>query len=287
MQHIEMDDRLVWLLNAFELRAKVFQAGPLCGTSLFDGQDGRGYIHVLRKGTLEVETRGQPTLSFEEPALIFFMNPLEHRLLPRDEAETVCASFEFGGGLGNPLTRALPAVFSLHLRDAPSLSTTLSLLFTEASEQHCGRQAVLDRLIEIVIVQLLRDLMDQKRLRIGLLAGLADAKLAKAINAMHAQPAHAWTLETLAAVAGMSRARFAANFRGTVGTPPLAYLTEWRISAAQSLLSRGKSIACVANAVGYGGASALSRAFVACTGVSPKVWLQRQQRDTTAEPPIR
>ena len=287
MQHIEMDDRLVWLLNAFELHAKVFQAGPLCGTSLFDGQDGRGYIHVLRKGTLEVETRGQPTLSFKEPALIFFMNPLEHRLLPYNEAETVCASFEFGGGLGNPLTRALPAVFSLRLRDAPSLSTTLSLLFTEASEQHCGRQAVLDRLIEIVIVRLLRDLMDQKRLRIGLLAGLADAKLAKAINAMHAQPAHAWTLETLAAVAGMSRARFAANFRGTVGTPPLAYLTEWRISAAQSLLSRGKSIACVANAVGYGGASTLSRAFVACTGVSPKVWLQRQQRDTTAEPPIR
>lgn len=278
-----MDDRLVWLLNAFELRAKVFQAGPLCGASLFDDQNGRGHIHVLHKGTLEIETLGQPTLSYEEPALIFFMNPLKHQLLPREGTETVCASFEFGGGLGNPLTRALPAVFSLHLRDAPSLAATLSLLFTEASEQHCGRQAILDRLIEIVIVQLLRDLMDQKRLQIGLLAGLADAKLAKAINAIHAQPAHAWTLETLAALAGMSRARFAANFRDTVGTTPLAYLTEWRMSAAQSLLSRGKSIACVANVVGYSGVSALSRAFSACTGVSPKAWLQRQQHDTAAD----
>lgn len=278
-----MDDRLASLLNAFELHAKVFQAGPLCGASLYDGRDSRGYIHVLRNGTLEIETPGQVSLTLDEPALVFYMNPLAHRLQPRGEVNMVCASFEFGSGLGNPLTRALPKVFALKLRDAPSLSTTLQLLFAEATERHCGRQVVLNRLIEVVIVQLLRDLMDQKRLQIGLLAGLADPKLAKAINAMHEQPAHAWTLELLAGLAGMSRARFAAHFRETMGMTPLAYLTEWRISAAKSMLMRGKPIPYVANAVGYGSESALSRAFNACVGASPKAWLMRQYQDAAAD----
>jgi transcriptional regulator GlxA family with amidase domain len=77
----------------------------------------------------------------------------------------------------------------------------------------------------VVIVQLLRDLMDQKRLELGLLAGLADPRLAKAINAMHADPARGWSLEALATVAGMSRAHFAVRFRETVGLTHMAYLS--------------------------------------------------------------
>lgn len=268
-----MEDRLVWLLNCFELRARVFQAGPLCESARYDAEDGLGYIHVLRRGTLQVKTTGQPSFLLEEPSLFFFMNPTSHRLLPKDDAvDMVCASFDFGAGLRNPLAQALPEVLVLKLRDAPTLDASLDILFTEAAENHCGRQAVLDRLIEIVIVQLLRDLMDERRLEVGLLAGLAEPKLAKAINAMHAEPARAWTLEALASVAGMSRARFATRFRDTVGTTPVSYLTEWRIGVAQSLLRRGKPVQLVADAVGYGSASALSRAFTALAGVSPSDW---------------
>jgi len=85
-------------------------------------------------------------------------------------------------------------VVLLALAETPSLAATLEILFKEASEQHCGRQAVLDRLSEVIIIQLLRDLMDRGRLQSGLLAGLADPRLAKAINAMHAQPSHPWRL---------------------------------------------------------------------------------------------
>lgn len=272
-----MEDRLVWLLTRFELRARVFKAGPLCNSARFDGRDGLGYIHVMRGGALRIESGRRRPLLIREPSLVFYMNPTDHRLLPQGEgAEMVCASFEFGAGHGNPLAQALPDVLHFPLMDLPALALTLEVLFAEAADHHCGRQAVLDRLMEVVIIQLLRDLMDQKRIQVGLLAGLADAKLAKALNAVHAEPARPWSLDELAAAAGMSRARFAARFRETVGMTPGAYLTEWRLGIAQALLSRGKSVQVVADAVGYGSASALSRAFAAQVGRSPTDWLRER-----------
>lgn len=274
-----MDDRLGRLLDVFELQAHVFQAGAMCGSATHGGQGSRGFIHILQSGQLTVELHGASHF-FAEPTLLFFMGSVEHRLTPNDAAKSVCASFEFGGSLGNPLVRALPDMFSLRLADTSSLTKMLDLLFDEAREKHCGYQAVLDRMIEVVIVGLLRDLMDANRLKLGLLAGLADARLAKAINAMHAQPASAWTLDRLAEQAGMSRARFAKHFHDIVGTTPLAYLTEWRIGLAKSLLSRGKSLEQTAFAVGYSSASTLSRAFRDFAGESPTSWLDGRKRQS-------
>jgi AraC-like DNA-binding protein len=275
-----MDDRLAELLKCFELRARVFQAGPLCQSARYDAGDGLGHIHVLHSGVLQVESSNHPSLLIDEPSLFFYMNPTSHRLVPKHtQVDMVCASIEFGAGLHNPLARALPDVVLIRLRDLPSLGMTLQLLFTEAGEQHCGRQTVLDRLIEVVVIQVLRDLMDEQRLQVGLLAGLADPRLAKAINAMHAEPARSWSLETLAAAAGMSRARFAARFREVVGMTPGSYLGEWRLGVAQSLLRKGKSVQLVADVVGYGSASALSRAFRAQVGETPTEWLQRYRSE--------
>jgi AraC-like DNA-binding protein len=272
-----MDDRLVEVLKCFELRARVFQAGPVCVSSAYyEAVGGMGYIHVLQRGTLQVESPGHPPLLIDEPTLFFYMNPTSHRLLPRDrDVKMVCATFEFGAGLHNPVARALPDVVLLRLSDMPTLDMTLQLLFRESDEQHCGRQAVLDRLIEVVFIQVLRDLMDQQRLQVGLLAGLAEPRLAKAINAMHREPARNWSLEDLAATAGMSRARFAARFREVVGITPGSYLGEWRLGVAQSLLRQGKPVQLVSDVVGYGSASALSRAFRAQTGLSPTEWVRQ------------
>jgi transcriptional regulator GlxA family with amidase domain len=146
------------------------------------------------------------------------------------------------------------------------------VLFKEEETHHCGQQAILDRQIEVVIILLLRSLMDQKRLRLGLLAGLADTKLQKAINAMHADPGRRWSLDDLAEAAGMSRARFAVKFKNVVGQTPGNYLTEWRLSVAQSLLSKGKSIQYVADTVGYGSASAFTRVFTNHLKVKPSEW---------------
>jgi len=268
-----MDDRLIKLLNCFKLSARVFQAGALCHSASFDAHDGLGYIHVLRQGTLEVKPESETDFLLNEPSLFFFMNPTSHQLTPKDDnVDMVCASIDFGAGLRNPLLQALPEVVLLKLNDTPTLASTLELLFSEAADENCGRQAVLDRLIEIIVIQLLRDLMNKNRLQVGLLAGLADPKLAKAINTIHDEPARDLTLDSLANIAGMSRARFATKFRETVGQTPGNYLSQWRVSVAQSLLRQGKPIQLVANEVGYGSASALSRVFVAQVGVSPSEW---------------
>jgi AraC-like DNA-binding protein len=131
--------------------------------------------------------------------------------------------------------------------------------------------------MEVCLIVFLRELMDRRELKLGLLAGLADPKLAKAITALHAEPANHWTLAMLAAAAGMSRARFAAHFHDVVGMTPGSYIAAWRIGLAQSLLLRGQAINVVTEAVGYASASALSRAFSAKFGIPPSAWLRRSR----------
>ena len=273
-----MEDRLVWLLNRFELRAGVFQAGPVSGGGTHEGRDGVGYLHVLESGRVSVTMPDGQVTEIDEPCAFFFMNPVTHRLqILGDRASLVCATFEFGLGEGNPLQKALPDMFVLRLEEAPELGSTIEQLFTEAAGDHCGRQAILDRLCEVALILILRDLMDRERLNVGLLAGLADRRLAKAINAIHATPAEGWTVESLASAAGMSRARFAARFREVVGMTPGAYLGEWRLGLAQTMLLEGSPVNTIAGDVGYGSASALSRVFATRCGMSPTEWLRSRR----------
>ncbi len=275
-----MTDRLQELLKCFELRAGVFHSGPLCHSACFDESDGLGYIHVLEAGQILVSSPGHPTLLVDEPSLLFYMGPMSHTLQPQagqasESIQLVCATIEFGASLRNPLVQALNQVVLISLSDMPDLAAILQVLFSEARQVQCGRQVVLNRLMEVVIINVLRDLMNQQRLQVGLLAGLADQRLAKSINAMHAAPEQAWTLAELAATAGMSRARFAVKFRDIVGMTPGHYLSEWRLAVAQSLLRQGKPVQLISDTVGYGSASAMSRAFRAQLGMSPTEWVKQ------------
>lgn len=273
-----MQDRLAKLLERFELRAQVFHAGCARRRMHHGEEEGVGHLHLLRGGSVRIQSPGVGSRNVEIPSAIFYLNPTSHTLIPgRDGADLVCANVDFGLGHGNPLQLALPEVVVVPLASAPSLDQTLQILFREAEEDHCGRQAVLDRLSEVALIQLLRELMDQQHMEIGLLAGLADPRLARAINAMHAEPATPWTLEALARKAGMSRARFAVNFRDTVGMTPGEYLGRWRLGLAQSLLRHGKPVNVAAHEVGYANASALSRAFTARLGMAPTAWLRQVQ----------
>jgi transcriptional regulator GlxA family with amidase domain len=107
-------------------------------------------------------------------------------------------------------------------------------------------------------------------------AGLADARLAKALNAMHAAPERPWTLQGLADLAGMSRARFAAHFGEVVGEPAIEYLAGWRLSVAQGLLTQGRQVKSIADEVGYGSPNALTRAFTQRLGQTPTEWLAQR-----------
>ena len=167
------------------------------------------------------DTQGRYSI-VSEPSVLFFPRAGAHRLDggEREGADVACASIDFGVGDENPLLRGLPALLSVPLAQLPGLDLAQQLLFSEAQASRCGHGAVVDRLTEVLVIQLLRHAIAHQLVDGGVMAGLADPRLAKAISALHADPARAWTLDAMAALAGMSRARFAANFRGTVGVPP-------------------------------------------------------------------
>ena len=270
-----MSDRLSSLLQRFELQARVYHCGRLTGETALDGQDGVGHLHLLRRGGLSASGADGRTVIVSQPSLVFYPRPLAHRLRAdaTEGADLVCASVRFGIGDENPLVRGLPGLLVIPLAEAPALDAAQALLFSEASAQRCGHAAVVDRLTEVLMVQMLRYAIEHRLIDGGLLAGLADVPLAKALNAMHAEPARAWSLADLAQCAGMSRSRFAARFSQVVGVPPAEYLLQWRVGLAKGLLRRGRPVKQVAEVVGYGGASAFGRAFAQVVGVPPGRWL--------------
>ena len=270
-------DRLDSLLSRFSLNARLFFSGALCGVTNFDEEEGIGYIHVIKRGPVEIRHARAAkvgTLHVEKPSLVFYPRPLAHTFITEkhDGADMVCASVRYNLGQINPIANALPPIMAVPLAELADLMPVIDLMFTEAFTDQCGRQAVLDRLFEVLIIHLLRKAMNDKLLDTGLLAGLAHPQLARSLVALHAKPANAWTLETLAAVARMSRSAFANAFRDTVGMTPGDYVTCWRLTMAQDYLQRGRSLKHVAMEVGYGSPVALARAFKARTGLTTRQW---------------
>lgn len=275
-----MTDRLATLLEHFAPSARVFYSGRLCGTARFDDGDGHGdgvgHLHLVRRGDVRlVDRHGEAAAPLAPPWLAFFPRPSAHRLVaPEDgDAEVLCASVSFGAGPDSPLAASLPNPLVIPLADEPMLAPVLGLLFEEAFGERCGRQAALDRLAELLVIGLLRHVLGRADLApAGLLAGLADPRLRKALTRLHAHPAEPWTLARMAEAAGMSRSRFAAHFAAVLGTTPADYLAGWRIGLAMAALRQGQPVKRIAQDVGYANASALARAFTARVGRSPLAW---------------
>ena len=268
------------------MSAGVFYSGQICGVHDFDRDTQRGHVHLINRGPVELVGGSEGSLSITQPSLLFMPRPDAHRLIADDRngADVVCASIQFGAGGRNPISDSLPSMVLVALTDLPGAQALLELLYDEAFAQHCGRQASLDRLCELLLIRLLRYCLDRGVTRGGTLAGLADPRLAKALVAIHENPTRAWELTDMAELAGMSRARFALHFREITGDTPADYLASWRMAMAQSLLRAGRPLKHVAHDVGYGSASALTRAFVRKTGHPPTQWLR--QVDAAAPPTL-
>lgn len=271
-------DRLSPLFARSVPSARVFYSGNLCQISTFEAEAHVGHVHLLRRGTMSVIDRHGRTSRVEEPSLLFFPQSSAHRLVPdgADGVDLVCASVDLGDEARGALISAMPEVLVIPLNQSSSLSPALDLLFQEAFDEKCGRQAALDLLMEYLLILLLRHLLDSSSVTTGILAALGDPRLSKAVTSMHDRPGHAWTLESLAETAGMSRARFANHFREVSGLTALDYLTAWRITVAKGLLKRGKPLKSIAPMVGYASAVALTRAFTHRVGMPPLAWLQAQ-----------
>ena len=279
-----MADRLEALLNHFAVRARMFHSGALCGINELPGAGDVGQLHLVRSGPISVTHAGEPTVHVTDPSLLLYPRPLAHRFVTdaKRGADMACANLQFDGGAANPIASALPRFICLPLAKIEGAEPVLSLLFEEAFNQRCGRHALVDRLFEVVLIQVLRHLMEAGSIRSGMLAGMAHPKLRNALVAMHEQPAKEWSLEALAETAGMSRSVFADAFRDTIGSTPGAYLQGWRVSLAQQGLRQGRPLKMIAIDVGYGSEAALSRAFKAQSGLAPREWKLAQERETEA-----
>jgi AraC-like DNA-binding protein len=181
--------------------------------------------------------------------------------------------FRFDRANAPLLVKLLPSV--VHVRgDEPGafrLHRILELISDEAGAQRSGRDLILERLVEVLLLEALRfRSASAARGEQGLLAGLSDPALAQTLREIHGDVARRWTVEQLARTAGMSRAVFAERFSRKIGMPPMQYLLEWRVALAKDILRRERaSLAEVAERVGYQSASAFSTAFTRLTGVSP------------------
>jgi AraC-like DNA-binding protein len=165
------------------------------------------------------------------------------------------------------LVSLLPAV--VHVRGVERLSVLVRLVGEESMERRSGRELVLTRLVEVLIIEAMRS-MSAEGTPPGLLRGLADARLAPAMRQMHGHLSRAWTVAQLARTAALSRSAFFDRFTQTVGLPPMEYLVAWRMAVAKDLLRREDfGLDEVAERVGYSSASTFSTAFSRRVGQPP------------------
>lgn len=184
-----------------------------------------------------------------------------------------CSSFGFRvswGGAANPLLSALPETVTYETSDDPQMAALIRLLRIEGEDRRCGSDTVLDRLGEVLMVRLLRTQIERGATSTGILGGLADPRLSRAIVAVHENPGKQWRSDDLAEIAGLSLSRFAELFADVVGDTPMAYLRRWRMTLAHQDLEKGERVQTVARRYGYGSSEALNRSFRKQFGASPK-----------------
>ena len=179
-------------------------------------------------------------------------------------------TYQLEGEVSGRMLRALPA--SMILREDEWDCPVVPLLADEIVKDEPGQEAVLDRLLDLLLIAALRAWFDRPEAGApGWYRASGDPVVGHALRLLHHDPARPWTVAALARETGSSRAALARRFHELVGEPPMSFLTGWRIALAADLLREpGATLGSVAHEVGYGSPYALSTAFKRVRGISPK-----------------
>lgn len=174
----------------------------------------------------------------------------------------VCGAYELDPGLAHPLILGLPDLIHIPAgQRPPQLDAAVAHLAAEITEPGPGFDALIPALLDVMLVHLLRTRLTGTHPS-GWSAALHDPMIGTALRAMHRDPGHPWTVATLAAAAGSSRAPFARRFTELLGQPPLTYLTWWRMTLAANLLRHtDNTLNTIATRVGYRSEFAFAAAF--------------------------
>jgi AraC-like DNA-binding protein len=198
------------------------------------------------------------------------------RVVTGDGPSTVffCGAYGFEGDLCRATLDSLPATFRLRPEPGSTLRATMDLLGREMLRDEPGQQAVLDRLLDVALVQVLREHFTASDTHApAWFRASSDPHVGAALRALHAEPARQWTVADLAAAAALSRSAFARRFTDLLGEAPLAYLTQWRMALARERLrDTDLRLAAIAQSLGYGSEFAFAAAFKRHHGAAPGRW---------------
>lgn len=186
----------------------------------------------------------------------------------------VCGTVRFDHPAAHHLLSLLPRRIVVEAADVPQIAwmqSTIRFMAAEATSLRPGGETVITRLADILVIQAIRVWLDQDpAARSGWLGALRDRQVGQALSLMHRDPAHPWTVASLATSVAMSRSAFSARFTDLVGESPMHYLTRWRMRVAlEWLRADSSSVGEVALRLGYRSEAAFSRAFKRSVGVSP------------------
>jgi len=201
----------------------------------------------------------------------------------------ICAGFEYDHEVAQPLLSLMPPVLFLsgqEMAEGSPAQATLRVLRHELAARTSGSATVIDRLIDVLFVQVIRAWLGTEDCSgASWLQALRDPTIGRALSVLHADPAAPWTIETLAREVSLSRATLTRRFSTLVGEPPLSYLTRWRMElAARHLRETDKAVSTIARHVGYTSEFAFSRAFSRLRGLPPGRYRAelRQRREAGA-----
>ncbi|MFI6789888.1 AraC family transcriptional regulator [Nonomuraea sp. NPDC050383] len=183
---------------------------------------------------------------------------------PEGATVLITGTYQVQGEISRRLLEALPPLL------VQSGGPVIGLLGAEIVRDEPGQEVVLDRLLDLLLISTLRSWLADNDAPAWYRAQ-SDPIVGRALRMLHNNPAHAWTVASLAAAVGVSRASLARRFTDLVGEPPMAFLTDWRLALAADLLREpDATIGSVARRVGYGSSFALSAAFKRVRGISPQ-----------------
>jgi len=185
-----------------------------------------------------------------------------------------CGAYKFEGDLFEGLLRALPDTLQLRPACGSSLRATLDLLAGEMMRDEPGQQTLLDRLLDVALVQILREHFNARPAAApAWFRASGDQRIGTALQALHADPAHPWTVAELAEHALLSRSAFARRFTEMLGVAPLTYLNDWRMALARERLrDTDARLAEIGQSLGYSSEFSFAAAFKRHHGESPGRW---------------
>jgi AraC-like DNA-binding protein len=294
--------QVVGLLQPNASFSKLVIASGAWAMRRFD--DGRPFYCAVLEGAFRLSVAGRSLITLEQGDFVLLpqsydfttssldplgpgaplqraeLRPGVFRIGDPDEPPTVrmlvghCA---FGANDAKLLVSLLPQL--VHVRGEARLTTLVGQVNDETRADRPGREVVLARLLEVLLIEALRSSTGPMAPP-GLLRGLADDHLAMALRCMHDQPTHGWTVIALAREAALSRSIFFERFKREVGVTPMEYLLGWRMALAKDLLRQDKvGMAKIAEQVGYSSASTFSVAFARHVGMPPIQYVREQHAE--------